>query len=201
MTETKELSKDVRYKHVYSLSEVCQWFRGELGESVVVKWDQNPALWHQLNSPCLEEEECCLWPQEHHQYRPTWRWKHYALGCFSAKGTGQLHRIKGTIDRAVYHQGIENGRVWVFQHNNDPKHTAKATKDCLKKKHIKVLEWPSQSPDPHPIENLWRDLKVQVAKHQPQNLNDLERMCANLVANYKKRLTSVIADRGFVTKY
>ncbi len=28
---------------------MCQWFRGELGESVVVRWDQNPALWHQLN--------------------------------------------------------------------------------------------------------------------------------------------------------
>ncbi len=63
-------------------SEVCQWFRGELGESVVVRWDQNRALWHQLNSPCLEEEECCLWPQEHHPHRQTWRWKHYALGVF-----------------------------------------------------------------------------------------------------------------------
>ncbi len=31
--------------------------------------------------------------------------------CFSAKGTGQLHRIKGTMDGAMYHQGqgIENG--------------------------------------------------------------------------------------------
>ncbi len=63
-------------------SEVCQWFRGELGESVVVRWDQIRALWHQLNSPCLEEEECCLWPQEHHPHRQTWRWKHYALGVF-----------------------------------------------------------------------------------------------------------------------
>ncbi len=61
---------------------VCQWFRGELGESVVVRWDQNRALWHQLNSPCLEEEECCLWPQEHHPHHQTWRWKHYALGVF-----------------------------------------------------------------------------------------------------------------------
>ncbi|KAL0166707.1 hypothetical protein M9458_038551, partial [Cirrhinus mrigala] len=26
------------------------------------------------------------------------------LGCFSAKGTGQLHRIKGTMDRAMYLQ-------------------------------------------------------------------------------------------------
>ncbi|MBN3304847.1 SSA27 protein, partial [Amia calva] len=63
------------------------------------------------------------------------------------------------------------------------------------------------NPDLNPIENLWRELKVRVAKHQPRNLNDLERickeewdkippeMCANLVANYKKRLTSVIANK------
>ncbi len=110
-------------------------------------------------------------------------------------------------------RALKMSRGWVFQHENDPKHTAKATKEWPKKQHIKVLEWPSQSPDLNPIENLWRELKVRVAKRQPQNLNDLERickeewdkipleMCANLVANYKKRLTSVITNKGFATKY
>ncbi len=105
------------------------------------------------------------------------------------------------------------GHGWVFQHDNDPKQTAKATKEWLKKKHIKVLEWPSQSPYLNPIENLWRALKVRVAKHLPGNLNDLERICkeewdkippeicANLVVNYKKRVTSVIANKRFPTKY
>ncbi len=144
--------------------------------------------------------------------------------CFSAKGPGGLICVKERMNGAMYREILSENLLtsaralkmkhgWVFQHDNDPKHTARATKEWLRKKHFKVLEWSSQSPDLNPIENLWRELKVHVAQRQPQNITALEELCMeewakipatvceNLVKTYRKHLTSVIANKGYITKY
>ncbi|KAK3545441.1 hypothetical protein QTP70_007640 [Hemibagrus guttatus] len=134
-------------------------------------------------------------------------------------GPGRLIRVKERMNGATYREilsknllpsarALKMKRGWVFQHDNDPKHTARVTKEWLHKKHFKVLEWPSQPPDFNPIENLWRELKIRVAQRQPQNITALEEICMeewaklpatvckNLVATYRKRLTSVITNKG-----
>ncbi|KAK3509750.1 hypothetical protein QTP70_008389 [Hemibagrus guttatus] len=47
-------------------------------------------------------------------------------------------------------------------------------KKWLADKNINVLQWPSQSPDFNPIENLWRELKIRVMARRPSNLKELE---------------------------
>ncbi|KAJ4929858.1 hypothetical protein JOQ06_018879 [Pogonophryne albipinna] len=70
-------------------------------------------------------------------------------GCFSAKGPGRLIRVKERMNGAMYREILSDNflpsaralkmkRGWVFQHDNDPKHTARATKEWLRKKHFKA---------------------------------------------------------------
>ena len=108
---------------------------------------------------------------------------------------------------------LKLGWKFTFQHDNDPKHTAKAILEWLRNKKINFLEWCSQSSDLNPIENLWHDLKIAVHHRSPDNLTELEQFyaeewaniaqsrCARLVETYPIRLTAVIAVKGASTKY
>ena len=82
-------------------------------------------------------------------------------GCFATKGTGALHKIYGImgqenhVDVLKQHlktsvRKLKIGHKWVFQMDNDPKHTSKVVAKWLKDNKVKVLKWPSQSPDLNP---------------------------------------------------
>ncbi len=103
--------------------------------------------------------------------------------------------------------------VHFFQHDNDPKHTSKATVGFLKKNRVKVIQWPSMSPDLNPIEHLWGILMRQVEHHSPSSIQSLKEVileewkkidlakCRQLVHSMPRRLGAVIKHHGGHTKY
>ncbi|KAK3540002.1 hypothetical protein QTP70_022799, partial [Hemibagrus guttatus] len=117
-----------------------------------------------------------------------WWWQHHAVGCFSAVGTGRLVRMKGKMYAVMYRDILDEnllqsaldlrlGRRFIFQQDNDPKHTAKIRKVWLRDNSVNVLEWTSQSLDLNQTKHLCRDLKMAVQRCSPSNLMELERSC------------------------
>jgi hypothetical protein len=103
--------------------------------------------------------------------------------CFSHSELGPSVEVKDIMDRFRYCEILQNhmlpyakrnlARNWIFQQDNDPKHTSAHLKKLFTSKKITVLEWPSQRPDVNPIKHLWGELDRRIKKRKFTRKQDL----------------------------
>uniref|UniRef100_A0A8R1DH63 DDE_3 domain-containing protein n=1 Tax=Caenorhabditis japonica TaxID=281687 RepID=A0A8R1DH63_CAEJA len=144
-------------------------------------------------------------------------------GCFSDTSMGPLKRIVETMDRKVYEDILENtmrpwarenlGRSWMFQQDNDPKHTSGHVANWFRCRRVNLLEWPSQSPDFNPIEHIWEELERRLKGVRTSNANQkfaqLEAawksipmmVVQTLLDSMSRRCQADIDAKGYPTKY
>ncbi|KAI2657595.1 Transposable element Tc1 transposase [Labeo rohita] len=94
-----------------------------------------------------------------------------------------------------------------------PAHTAKTTKSWLNEHGVGVLDWPENSPDLNPIDNLWGIVKRKMRNKRPNNADDLKatvketwasippQQCHRLITSMPRRIKAVIKAKGAPTKY
>ena len=113
---------------------------------------------------------------------PKDRTKIFAWGGFCVKGKTSLYCFSEIMNAEFYVNILRRhlpeiedllGDEWRFQQDNDPKHTSRLAKNFLQDNMPEVIDWPSNSPDLNPIENLWSIVKRNVEKKMPKNTDNL----------------------------
>ncbi len=144
--------------------------------------------------------------------------------AMSSAGVGPLCFLKSTVNAAIYQEILEHFMLpsadkhygdadFIFQQDLAPAHTAKGTKSWFNDHGVIVLDWPANSPNLNPIENLWGIVKRKMRDTRPNNADELKatvketwasippQQCHKLITSMPRRIEAVIKAKGAPTKY
>ncbi len=223
--DTKPLLKQKhRQKHLTWAKEkknwtVAQWSKvlfSDESQFCISFGNQGPRVWRMSGEA---NNICCLkssvkFPQSV-----------MILAAMSSAGFGPLCFLKSTVNAAIYQDILEHFMLpsadklygdadFIFQQDLAPAHTAKGTKSWFNDHGVTVLDWPANSLDLKPIENLWGIIvKRKMRDTRPNKADDLKaavkatwalitpEQCHRLIASMPRHINAVIHAKGGPTKF
>ncbi len=177
--------------------------------------NQGPRVWRKRG----EAQNCCL--------RSSVKFPQSVMvwGAMSSAGVGPLCFLRSKVNTAVIYQEFlehfmlpaADQTLWRCRFHF-PTGLGTCTQcqsyQYLVKDHgIPVLNWPANSPDLNPIENLWGIVKRKMRYARPNNAEELKatiratwalitpEQCHRLIDSMPRRIAAVIQAKGAPTKY
>ena len=146
-------------------------------------------------------------------------------GCFNQRGPGRIHICEGSMNSKYYLEILNrkllpsvqdfdiDGEVFHLDDSARP-HRTKEIINWHETNNIKKIQWPGNSPDLNPIENLWAILKAKLKKKRNLNQRELisnivkvwfheipKDIFKNLSDSMPNRIKKVLKNKGNTTKY
>jgi transposase len=145
-------------------------------------------------------------------------------GCVSLKAYGPLVEVKGKNTALSYIETLKTYLLpeleaaevpMVFQQDNASIHKTAAVMSFMTENGILTFEWPPQSPDLSPIENLWNvmKMKMKALTPRPRSHASMRDACleiwrvladdirVSLVSGFRKRLEKCLKFKGDIIKF
>ena len=156
-----------------------QWSRVIFGDESRFLLHRSDGRVHVRGMAGVELKESCIQSTVKHGGVGIMVW-----GCINVQGVGCLSKIDGKLNGERYIDILENSLIptthmltildgWIFQQDNATCHTSWLVKEWFAEEGITVMEWPAQSSDLNPIENLWDHLKTTIQEQNPTNVKEL----------------------------